>query len=212
MNPFSVFLHFFNIVFLFGSYVELSPELKEYFLSYYLLITVFIEVFIFTVKYFEIQTRIITNIFFTLNVTRILSYPYIIYEFPFPFSYSYCGIYDKYMACLAFQVISCVGIITYSAFFCFCFLATRVAVSRSHESKRMRAISLEIIKNLPVSIIPPDNNICSICLEDAKDEDEWKVLTCQHKFHTDCIDEWLLIQPSCPICRKDQIPQSISIV
>lgn len=40
---------------------------------------------------------------------------------------------------------------------------------------------------------------CSICLEDNPD---FELPLCGHRFHSDCIQQWLLIKPECPMCRK----------
>ncbi|KAL4554821.1 hypothetical protein LXL04_037427 [Taraxacum kok-saghyz] len=45
---------------------------------------------------------------------------------------------------------------------------------------------------------------CAICLQDFENEEEGRELpNCGHGFHLDCIDEWLIRQGSCPICRRD---------
>ncbi|XP_071701515.1 NEP1-interacting protein 2-like [Rutidosis leptorrhynchoides] len=46
--------------------------------------------------------------------------------------------------------------------------------------------------------------ICAICLQDFENEEEGRKLpSCRHVFHLKCIDEWLIRQGSCPICRRD---------
>lgn len=45
---------------------------------------------------------------------------------------------------------------------------------------------------------------CAICLEDFENKEEVRELpSCSHTFHINCIDEWLMRQGSCPICRRD---------
>ena len=45
---------------------------------------------------------------------------------------------------------------------------------------------------------------CSICLEDYNEEDKLRLLKCEHGFHTECIDKWLLeCNYKCPVCRDD---------
>ena len=45
---------------------------------------------------------------------------------------------------------------------------------------------------------------CSICLNEMKQTDKLrKMRDCDHFFHKDCIDNWLLIKSNCPYCRKD---------
>ncbi|KAK8791958.1 hypothetical protein WA158_005335 [Blastocystis sp. Blastoise] len=45
--------------------------------------------------------------------------------------------------------------------------------------------------------------LCSICLNKYKLSDTIRLLYCHHIFHKDCIDTWLLIHNTCPICRKE---------
>ncbi|MEN2498221.1 MAG: hypothetical protein MHMPM18_002527, partial [Marteilia pararefringens] len=49
------------------------------------------------------------------------------------------------------------------------------------------------------------NRPCSICWEDMKDG---RMLSCQHIFHSMCIKEWLLVDKTCPLCRKNCFSQS----
>ncbi|CAK9142759.1 unnamed protein product [Ilex paraguariensis] len=43
---------------------------------------------------------------------------------------------------------------------------------------------------------------CSICLVDYKDTEVLRLLPdCDHFFHHECIDSWLRLHPTCPICR-----------
>ncbi|TYJ16094.1 hypothetical protein E1A91_A10G227200v1 [Gossypium mustelinum] len=43
---------------------------------------------------------------------------------------------------------------------------------------------------------------CVICLEEFKDGDSCRVLTnCNHLYHQLCIDEWLVKNSHCPLCR-----------
>lgn len=45
-------------------------------------------------------------------------------------------------------------------------------------------------------------NYCSICLDKFNDNDDIKILECDHIYHFDCIKEWLLkYKNTCPICR-----------
>lgn len=48
---------------------------------------------------------------------------------------------------------------------------------------------------------------CSICLADYRDDHMLRVLPdCGHLFHLRCIDPWLKLHPSCPICRTTPSP------
>ncbi|CAF1043464.1 unnamed protein product [Brachionus calyciflorus] len=43
---------------------------------------------------------------------------------------------------------------------------------------------------------------CSICLESFNYDDKLKVLPCNHKYHAECIIQWVEKNPSCPQCRR----------
>ena len=54
----------------------------------------------------------------------------------------------------------------------------------------------------------PNNaeNLCSVCLEPFLPGDEvaWsKDLKCQHCFHFDCLNPWLMKHGDCPVCRTE---------
>jgi len=52
---------------------------------------------------------------------------------------------------------------------------------------------------------------CSICLGDYKGSDVLRVLPdCEHVFHLKCIDPWLRLHPTCPLCRTSPIPTPLS--
>ncbi|KAB5544007.1 hypothetical protein DKX38_012119 [Salix brachista] len=53
---------------------------------------------------------------------------------------------------------------------------------------------------------------CSICLQDYKDSDLLRLLPeCGHFFHAQCIDLWLKLHPTCPICRNSPVPEPINV-
>jgi hypothetical protein len=44
---------------------------------------------------------------------------------------------------------------------------------------------------------------CAVCLEEFQDNNHIRTLPlCSHTFHLNCIDVWLRLNPSCPICRS----------
>ena len=52
---------------------------------------------------------------------------------------------------------------------------------------------------------------CSICTEDFTKGEEVRVLPCNHKFHPECVDPWLLnVSGTCPLCRIDLRPKNES--
>lgn len=52
---------------------------------------------------------------------------------------------------------------------------------------------------------------CSICLTDYKDRDLLRLLPdCGHLFHLKCIDPWLRLNPTCPMCRSSPLPTPLA--
>ncbi|XP_010491212.1 PREDICTED: putative RING-H2 finger protein ATL71 [Camelina sativa] len=48
---------------------------------------------------------------------------------------------------------------------------------------------------------------CSICLAEYKKKDMIRVLPdCNHLFHDKCVDPWLKLHPTCPVCRTSPLP------
>ena len=43
---------------------------------------------------------------------------------------------------------------------------------------------------------------CSICIEAFTSAQTHIILECNHKFHTDCIKQWLEKELNCPLCRQ----------
>ncbi|KZZ91977.1 Zinc finger, RING/FYVE/PHD-type [Ascosphaera apis ARSEF 7405] len=50
--------------------------------------------------------------------------------------------------------------------------------------------------------------ICPICTDDFKKGENLRVLPCRHRFHSDCVDPWLVnVSGTCPLCRVDLNPE-----
>ncbi|KAM3357426.1 RING-H2 finger protein ATL70 [Capsicum galapagoense] len=55
------------------------------------------------------------------------------------------------------------------------------------------------------------SSCCSICLADYKNSDMLRQLPdCGHLFHLKCVDPWLRLHPTCPICRTSPLPTPLS--
>merc|ERR1711865_320165 len=53
-----------------------------------------------------------------------------------------------------------------------------------------------------------EQDSCVICLCEFENGDNLMVLPCQHEFHTECINPWLLKKSSkCPICKTSCMPK-----
>ncbi|KAJ8527928.1 hypothetical protein K7X08_015379 [Anisodus acutangulus] len=51
--------------------------------------------------------------------------------------------------------------------------------------------------------ISGEDAVCCICLAKYEDDDELRELPCSHFFHTQCVDKWLKINASCPLCKSE---------
>lgn len=54
---------------------------------------------------------------------------------------------------------------------------------------------------------------CSICMADTYENNEnVRLLSCNHHYHASCVDEWLKLKKCCPLCSKDiDQPPSIPV-
>ncbi|KAL3536014.1 hypothetical protein ACH5RR_004475 [Cinchona calisaya] len=52
---------------------------------------------------------------------------------------------------------------------------------------------------------------CSICLADYSNSDMQRLPPeCGHLFHLKCVDPWLRLHPTCPVCRTSPMPTPLS--
>ncbi|PIN02165.1 hypothetical protein CDL12_25322 [Handroanthus impetiginosus] len=53
----------------------------------------------------------------------------------------------------------------------------------------------------------PNGVTCPICLADYHPNETIRCMPeCEHCFHSDCVDEWLRMQNTCPVCRNSPSP------
>lgn len=50
-----------------------------------------------------------------------------------------------------------------------------------------------------------NETVCSICLENFKNDDNVRLLQCHHVYHDKCIKEWFERSSKCPLCNKNVI-------
>lgn len=79
---------------------------------------------------------------------------------------------------------------------------------------QQRPLGTEATKKLPIEtykkLVSSSQEACAICVDDFKDADRMRVLPCNHHFHMECIDEWLINHSDlCPLCKK-QVPNGSS--
>ena len=51
--------------------------------------------------------------------------------------------------------------------------------------------------------VSAEDVICCICLGKYKDDVQLRELPCSHHFHVECVDKWLKINASCPLCKHE---------
>ncbi|XP_010688136.2 E3 ubiquitin-protein ligase At1g63170 [Beta vulgaris subsp. vulgaris] len=51
--------------------------------------------------------------------------------------------------------------------------------------------------------ISGEDAVCCICLSSYMDDDELRELPCSHFFHSECVDKWLKINATCPLCKYE---------
>lgn len=72
------------------------------------------------------------------------------------------------------------------------------------------ALSKKEIQKLPHSIHLGEEPIpCLICLEDIKPSTEIITLRCSHRFHVQCVQNWLKVKATCPTCRTSARLESV---
>ncbi|KAL3498337.1 hypothetical protein ACH5RR_041069 [Cinchona calisaya] len=52
-------------------------------------------------------------------------------------------------------------------------------------------------------VISGEDAVCCICLAKYANNDELRELPCSHFFHKDCVDKWLKMNATCPLCKAD---------
>lgn len=49
---------------------------------------------------------------------------------------------------------------------------------------------------------PLETDNCAVCLEPFNHNQCLRVLPCHHEYHRDCVDPWLILQHTCPLCKR----------
>lgn len=63
----------------------------------------------------------------------------------------------------------------------------------------------------PFSAAKCGDAVCSICLGEYREGEMLRMMPdCRHYFHLPCIDEWLRLHASCPVCRTSPMPTPVS--
>jgi Ring finger domain len=81
----------------------------------------------------------------------------------------------------------------------------------STTSQKLSKSSLDLTTNdIELSILvlqKTTDYTCALCLEDYQSGERLRELSCKHRYHVDCVDEWLEGKRRCPVCNADAIQE-----
>jgi len=63
-------------------------------------------------------------------------------------------------------------------------------------------LSEEDIESIPVREVSHEDGAeaCAICLSNLQPNDVFRHIPCRHRFHKACLDRWLTLKDTCPLC------------
>jgi hypothetical protein len=71
----------------------------------------------------------------------------------------------------------------------------------------------ELLTLLPVhTVVATDTTTgisCAVCQESAAIDDHLRTLPCLHRFHVGCIDQWLTMATTCPLCKTSVVDPAL---
>lgn len=72
------------------------------------------------------------------------------------------------------------------------------------EQRRRHKTMQDLLLTCPVELVTDTtmSDSCCICLNDYQQGEELRLLPCQHRFHSQCIEDWFARAPLCPICKE----------
>lgn len=76
-----------------------------------------------------------------------------------------------------------------------------VVIPRGAQRSEIEALPTRVITTQQLQALPPEAQSCTVCLADLVAGDTTRTLPCLHIFHPGCIDKWLRLNGTCPICK-----------
>ncbi|TWW60146.1 RING finger protein 215 isoform X2 [Takifugu flavidus] len=77
--------------------------------------------------------------------------------------------------------------------------------------KRMSSLRTKVYRQPKLwrdSSQPLEADNCAVCLEPFHNNQCLRVLPCLHEYHRECVDPWLLLQHTCPLCKRSIFSES----
>ncbi|GAU28222.1 hypothetical protein TSUD_118290 [Trifolium subterraneum] len=152
-------------------------------------------------------------------------------EPPFPTTLTTTGVGLGYGIAIAVSILVLISTIMLASYLC-----VRIKSHGRHHSFRLESIhqsntnnsvrpnpfilGLEkpMIEAYPKIILgesrrlpKPNESLCAICLTDYLPKETIRcVPDCQHCFHAECVDEWLRMSATCPLCRNSPVVSPVT--
>ena len=67
----------------------------------------------------------------------------------------------------------------------------------------MASLGSVVVSTNNGSVLSNENECCAICLMDFERKEILRQLPCEHFFHPECIQPWLIKNSACPLCKRD---------
>ncbi|RMX68180.1 hypothetical protein DD238_008387 [Peronospora effusa] len=111
--------------------------------------------------------------------------------------------------------LPCLLLLALLPFLYFCLPCVIRLLSRLQDLMRREVLTQEVgtlidqleTKTYTSNMFPPEDACCCICLDTYKASQSLRVLPCAHHFHKECVGKWLLVNSTCPTCRKSMFAQ-----
>lgn len=122
-------------------------------------------------------------------------------------------VYATDVAMLAVQYaqicLPCLFAVAMVPVFCFCLPCVIRLLAALHDPQHGRGATRRDLDKLPTcpfssdfELLKGEEPCCPVCICDYEENDNLRVLPCSHVFHADCVDQWLAVNATCPLCRK----------
>ena len=87
--------------------------------------------------------------------------------------------------------------------FTFSDLSGFISGERGLDKRTIQSLPAVTYEEKAFKNVDSESKKCTICLDHYEDGNEVKYLWCLHRFHTNCVDQWLDKHSNCPVCKKD---------